>query len=267
MVIDFHAHCFNDALAPAAIAKLEETSNITAVHDGTAGGLKAHMRECGVDVSVVQPVATKPSQVKVINEWSRASAGPSLVFFGAMHPDDEDFAAVAQQLKNDGFAGVKLHPDYQHFFADEPRMMPLYEALRDAGLVALLHAGYDIGYPAPVHCTPLMLRNVVKNMPGLKLVAAHMGSHALWRDVEEVLIGLPLYFDTSYSHYALGGDNMARMIRAHGAQNVLFGTDSPWKRADDEIDIITSLGLSSDETDMILFRNARELLGMAKIHH
>lgn len=260
MVIDFHTHCFTDALAPSAIPVLEKNSGITAVHDGTAGGLKAHMQRCDVSKSVVLPVATKPAQVRPINEWARQTSDDALVFFGAMHPDDENFAAVAQGLKNKGFSGVKLHPDYQHFFADEPRMMPVYDALREAGLVLVLHAGVDIGFPAPVHSTPLMIRNVIKNMPGLKIVAAHMGGHALWRDVEDVLVGLPVFFDTSYSHYALGDEAMARMIRCHGAENVLFGTDSPWKSADDEIARIRALGLSFEEQELILYKNAQRLL-------
>lgn len=260
MVIDFHTHCFADALAPSAIDRLQKNANITAVHDGTLGGLKAHMAACGVDQCVVQPVATKPSQVSAINQWALENTDDKAIFFGALHPDDPDFIYAAQKLKQNGFKGVKLHPDYQHFFADEPRMMPLYEALRDLGLAVVLHAGVDIGYPAPVHCTPMMLRRVIENVPGLKLVAAHMGSHALWRDAEDVLLGLPLYIDTSYSYYALQKANMSRMICKHGAQNVLFGTDSPWMRADDEIKNIMNLDLPFEDKEAILYKNALALL-------
>jgi len=260
MVIDFHTHCFADSLAASAIDKLQKSANITAMHDGTLSGLKSHMAACGVDKAVVLPVATKPSQVGVINKWALKSTDDSTVFFGALHPDDPDFVSAAKRLKEDGFKGIKLHPDYQRFFADETRMFPLYEALRDLGLTVVLHAGVDIGYPAPVHCTPLMLRRVVQNVPGLKLVAAHMGSHALWHDVEDVLLGLPLYIDTSYSHYVLKKEGMARMINKHGAENVLFGTDSPWMRADDEMNHIMELELPLQDKEAILFKNALELL-------
>lgn len=259
MVIDFHAHCFADSIASAAIKSLEENSNIKAVHNGTAGGLAAYMHRCGVDKSVVLPIATKTTQVGRINKWA-AQHHESLIFFGALHPDDADFFNVAKQLKQDGFTGVKLHPDYQHFYADEPRMMPLYEALRDLDLLLVLHAGIDIGYPVPVHCTPLMIRNILQNVPGIKLVAAHMGSYSLWSDVDELLLGRPVYFDTSYCYDDLGGEQMARMIKSHGAEKVLFGTDSPWKRADAEIEAITSLALPADDIDRILYKNALDLL-------
>lgn len=260
MVIDFHAHCFPDALAGKAIAGLEKGCNIKAVHDGTVGGLKNYMRRCGVDKSVVLPVATKPSQVKVINEWAKQTRDGELPFLGAVHPDDEDFYGVVEGLKADGFRGVKLHPDYQHFFADEKRMMPLYEALRDAGLIAVFHAGLDIGLPSPIHCTPLMIKDMLKSVRGLTVVAAHMGSHALWRDVEELLCGSPVYLDTSYSYYSLGKQGMERLIKRHGADRVLFGTDSPWTSADAELDAIMSLDIPERDIDKILCMNALSLL-------
>lgn len=260
MVIDFHTHCFPDTLAKKAVSKLEECCSIKAVHDGTAGGLKSYMKACGVDRAVVLPVATKPSQVKTINEWAKNSGDGVLHFFGAVHPDDADYYNVVQQLKSDGFRGVKLHPDYQRFIADDKRVMPLYEALRDAGLVVVFHAGMDIGLPSPIHCTPLMLKNIMKQIKGIKIVAAHMGSHALWHDAEQLLCGLPLFLDTSYSYYMLKEDGMERMIKKHGAENVLFGTDSPWTSADNEIEKITSLKLPQSDIDKILYGNALSLL-------
>lgn len=281
MIIDFHTHCFDDALAPYAVSTLEKNGGIKAKHDGTVSGLREYMRQCGVDLCVVHPVATKSAQVKTINQWAmentdniksivadniisentqKHSERSRLCLFGALHPDDPNFLNTAQQLKNDGFKGVKLHPDYQRFYADESRMMPLYEALRDLGLIVVLHAGVDIGHTALIRCTPLMIANIINNVPGLKLVAAHMGGHALWRDAEMLLCGKDLYLDTSYAWYKLGRQGMARMIEKHGADKVLFGTDSPWKDTAAEIAHITSLGLSTSQTDLIMYKNAQALL-------
>jgi hypothetical protein len=260
MIIDFHTHCFADNIAINAVAMLEKQGGIEAVDGGTAGALRSHMRACGVDVSVVLPVATKPSQVCTINRWAKAQQDDRLVFFGAAHPDDPDFEATVKSLKADGFRGVKFHPDYQRFYADEKRMMPLYEQLRDAGLIVVLHSGIDIGFPSPVYCTPLMVRRVLDNVPGITLVAAHMGAHALWRDVEEVLIGRPVYLDTSYSFYLLGNEGMERMIKKHGAEYVLFGTDYPWRSPREEIQNIRSLSLPASDIEKILCANALSLL-------
>jgi len=262
MVIDFHTHCFADNIAENAVTTLEKQAGIQSVAGGTVEALKNHMAECGVDKSVVLPVATRPAHVVSINRWALTQRDESLQFFGAMHPDDPDVESTVRFLKENGFKGVKFHPDYQRFFADEARMIPVYELLRDAGLIVVLHAGIDIGYPSPVYCTPLMVRRVIDTIPGIRLVAAHMGSHALWHDVEEVLVGQPVYLDTSYSFYLLEKQGMERMINKHGAENVLFGTDYPWKSAGDEIPNILSLSLPVSDIDKIMYANALSLLNL-----
>ncbi len=262
MVIDFHTHCFADKIAENAVSTLEKQAGIKAVALGTTEGLKNHMVCCGVDLSVSLPVATKTSQLATINRWAKESGDDQLLFFGAVHPDDQDFETTVKSLKSMGFLGVKFHPDYQRCFADEPRMMPILELLRDEGFIVVLHSGIDIGYPCPVYCTPLMIRHIIDNIKGIKLVAAHMGAHALWRDVEELLVGQPVFFDTSYSYYLLHKQNMERMINRHGAENVLFGTDYPWMNAAEEINNIRSLSLSEADIDKILSGNARALLSL-----
>ena len=262
MVIDFHTHCFADNVAASAIPALEESGSIRARHDGTIFGLRACMQRCGIDISVVQPVATKPSQVSTINAWARQNRSGDLHFFGALHPDDPDVITTAQHLKEDGFAGVKLHPDYQKFITDEDRLMPLYQALADIGLIVLFHAGVDIGLPNRVHCTPLMIRRVMDTVPDLTIVAAHMGGHALWHDACELLLGRNVYIDTSYSWYQLKEAGMTHMIKKHGAHRVLFGSDSPWTCQETEIAHIRSLPLPPRDIENILCRNAQRLLGL-----
>ena len=260
MIIDFHTHCFADSIAKNAVAQLEKVGEITAYSDGTTAGLLKNMERTGIDKSFVMPVATKPSQVDSINKWAAEKTDDKLQFFGAIHPDSDNAIETLQQLKKDGFLGIKLHPDYQGFFADEKRMMPVYDAARQLGLIVLLHAGVDIGLKGAVHCTPLMIRKILENIPGIKLIAAHMGSHALWRDVEETLTGKDIYLDTSYSSYDLKQEGMLRMIKKHGTDRILFGTDSPWTDAAAEIDFIRDLSLGSADIDKILYKNALTLL-------
>lgn len=260
MIIDFHTHCFSNNIAKSAISQLESVGDVKAFHDGTAAGLISYMRRYGIDKSVVLPVATKPSQVSVINEWAKLEETDKLCFFGSLHPMDENIYDVINQLKADGFKGVKMHPDYQSFLVDDRCMMPVYEALRDTGLTLVVHAGVDIGFPSLVHCTPVMISKVLREVPGLRLVVAHMGGHGLWRDVEDILLGKDIYIDTSFSSYVLGSEGMLRMIRKHGAEKVLFGSDSPWTDAGKELKLLNNLHLSSSQKDLIMYKNALELL-------
>ena len=272
MVVDFHVHCFPDALAPRAIPKLAATGGIDPHLNGTASDLRRSMKEAGISLSVVQPVATRPQQVRRINEWAAATqaykratpdqADPGLIFFGALHPDLEDWREEIGRIKSDGLRGVKFHPDYQDFFVDEERMWPIYETLFQEGLVILFHAGVDIGLPPPVHCPPERLARVLHQFPEGRIVAAHMGGFRCWDGVARHLVGSEIYFDTSFSYAELGAAGMARLIQDHGADRVLFGTDSPWTSQQEELISIRSLRLLPAERDRILYRNAFALLGL-----
>ena len=76
MIIDFHTHAFADHVAPKAMASLMAGSNgiYTPCSDGTVRGLLNNMAQWGIDYSVVQPVATKPSQTVTVSRWAQEIA-------------------------------------------------------------------------------------------------------------------------------------------------------------------------------------------------
>ena len=129
-------------------------------------------------------------------------------------------------------------------------------------MIILFHAGVDIGLPPPYHCTPERLFTLIKDFPGGVFVASHMGGYKCWDQVEELLAGRSIYFDTSYSLHALGAEKVVKIIKAHGMEKVLFGTDSPWASQEKEIERFNALVLSSDDKKNILGMNAAMLLGI-----
>lgn len=277
MIIDIHAHTFPDPLAERALAQLTARAQVPAYTDGTNAGLCAAMARAGIDRAAVMPVATKPAQVRVINAWAAEvnAQYPALICFGVLHPDAEDWAAEIERLAVDGIRGVKLHPDYQGFVIDEARLLPMYRAMAAAGLILLTHAGVDIGLPPPPHCPPERLARVLDAVPGLTVIAAHMGGYAQWDDVEQYLVGRDVYLETSYSlttggRASAGADEfprlspeqMLRIIRAHGAGRILFGSDSPWTNQAQALADLRALPLAADKLTGILGGNAARLLGL-----
>lgn len=262
MIIDIHTHTFPDELAARAVAVLADRSCVTPYADGTCAGLCASMQRAGVDRSVIMPIATKPAQVRSINSWAVQVSRKyhELICFGTIHPKQTDWQTEIDRLVADGIPGIKLHPEYQEFFVDDAELIPIYHTLADAGLILLFHAGVDIGLPPPVHCTPDRLARVLDAAPELTIIAAHMGGYDLWDDVERYIIGRELYLDTSYSLTDLGVDQMTGLLQAHGADKILFGTDSPWTDQSAEVNGIRALPLTDDEIDAILGGNAERLL-------
>lgn len=261
MIIDIHAHCFPDALAPRALEVLTHNCDVKPYTDATCGGLRESMRIAGVDKSAIMPIATKPGQARSINQWAKEISSEDIISFGSLHPAQDDLQAEIDRLVADGIPGVKFHPDYQEFFVDDPSLVPMYRALADAGLIVLFHAGVDIGLPPPVHCPPDRLARVLDAVPDMTVIAAHMGGYQCWDGVKHYLVGRDVYFDTSYSLADLGPERMTALIKAHGADKILFGTDSPWTDQKAEIEGIRALDLSEEEKTAILGGNAERVLG------
>jgi len=262
MVIDFHTHCFPDELADKALQVLAERAGVPTRLDGTVKDIKRSMEAAGIDYSVILSIATKPSQTERVNNWSAEIQGSGIVAFGSIHPDYEGWKDELLRIKQLGLRGVKFHPDYQLFFVDEARVFPIYERAFELGLIIIFHAGLDIGLPEPYHCTPERLLKVVRSFPQGKVVAAHMGSYSYWDDVERYLVGEDVYFDTSYSLGWIGDEQAKRIIKRHGYEKILFGTDSPWTGQAEEIEKLKRLNFGAKVENAILGDNAKRLLGI-----
>ena len=263
-IIDIHTHIFPDMLAEGAIKFLEEEADTKAFHDGTEAGLRKSMQEAGIAKSVQQPVATKPSQVKSINDWAAplASASGDIVSFGGMHPEYKDIAGEMRRMKELGFKGFKLHPEYQKFYPDDPAVFPMYEAAMDNDMIVFFHTGEDIGIKPPYFSTPDHMLRLQSTFPYLKLVFAHMGGWMLWDDVERLIVGREVFLETSYTMGLIPDDRFVNMVRDHGVEWVLFGTDSPWRSQKDDLDHLISLPFTDHEKEQLLNRNAVRLLGL-----
>jgi len=259
-IIDIHTHIFPDEIAPTTIRYLEEEANTKAYLDGTISDLKGSMNRAEISISVNQPISTKPSQVQSINNWAKQIQNDAIISFGTIHPRFEDFESEIKRLKEWGIKGVKFHPDYQKFHPDDKSMFPIYESLRENEMIILFHAGVDIALYPPSHATPQRLAKVLDNFPGLKIIASHLGGNQMWDDVEKYLVGRDIYFDTSYVIDYIEAERFVTIMKNHGFDKILFGTDSPWKDQADEVKKISSLDIPQEIKSDIFWGNANDLL-------
>ncbi|MBO6109012.1 MAG: amidohydrolase [Eubacterium sp.] len=270
MIIDIHAHTYPDKIAERTVSELKKAAGVEAHGDGTAGGLSESTKEAGIDMTLVLPVATTPHQVPTINEvaykTNLSSSRKKLMSFGAIHPDSPDPKKVLRGIAALGIRGIKLHPDYQGVFFDDIRYKRIVEIATELGLYIIVHAGIDIGLPDPVHTTPDMIKEVISDTGTDKLILAHMGGWRMWDEVIEKLIACDVMIDTAFSTTAIDVDGMldeekfAQMVRAFGADRVLFGTDWPWAPQKKSLKWIGNLPLHKLEKEKILGLNAEKIL-------
>jgi len=262
-MIDMHTHAFSEEIAERAVKKLAENSNVEPFLNGTLEDLSKSTRNAELEYSIVAPIATKPSQVRTINIWALDihKKYNNLIGFGTLHPHMENPEKEVEWLLENKFKGIKVHPDYQMTLIDDPKFMKIHKALAKAGLILLTHAGYDIGLPPPRHCNPKNLAKVMDTVPDLTIIAAHMGGIEEQEDVEKYYFGRNIYLDTCYTHHHINGNQLAKKIKSHGVDKILFGTDSPWSDQKEQINYIKSLPLLTEkEKNMVLEENAKRLL-------
>ena len=101
---------------------------------------------------------------------------------------------------------------------------------------------------------------VLEAFPSLTVVGAHLGGWSVWEDAERLLPHYPnFHVDCSSSMYALSPQKTLEIIRAYGADRVLFGTDYPMWSVEKELERFDALNLTQEERELILHSNAERL--------
>ena len=262
-IIDVHCHVYPEKLAPKAIeATLRFYQIDRALCKGTVEDLKAENARAGIAYHVIHSAATKPEQVRKIDDFIASvvqQAPDRFIGFGTLHQDSADMAgdvAYAQQL---GFRGVKIHPDMQGVSMVDDRSMRLFDACRGK-LIVLFHAGDDrYAYSNPEELIP-----VLEAFPDVTFIGGHLASYRIWDSAVRRLAGKyeNLYVDCSSSFFLTGLEKGRDLIRAFGADHVLFGTDYPIWNPRLELEQFLHLGLNRQEEERILWNNAAQLLGL-----
>ncbi|MEG0741542.1 MAG: amidohydrolase family protein [Clostridia bacterium] len=259
-IIDSHVHIYPDGIALRAAASIGTFYDLPMDMDGTLSTLLAHGAAAGISRFLVHSVAITQERVHSINDYLLRVAAEypdKLIGFGTLHPDLPDIPAELARIKASGLRGVKLHPDIQRFCLDDAGAVRMFHQIADAGLPALVHTG-DYRYP---FSQPERMARVLDQVPGLRVICAHLGGWSVWEEAWRVLAGRPgVWVDTSSSLYALEPQKAAEIIRRYGAERVLFGTDYPMWEPGEELARLMALPLTNTEREGILHANLEAFL-------
>jgi predicted TIM-barrel fold metal-dependent hydrolase len=261
MIIDVHAHVWPDAVASRALGgAVASLPHLRPFGDGTVAGLRASMEVSGIDRTAAFGIGNHGPGVEKANAFVGGLDRDIVIPFGSVHVDlsvEENLASLARH----DLHAVKVHPIFQGFDLDDRRLWAILEAFGDR-FVTIVHVGGSS--PAAASCTPAMLAEVVRNFPDLRLIACHFGGYEELRRAEESVIGLPVMVDCSWppSLGEIPREELRSLIRRHGAERVLFGSDWPMADPAVEMAVIRSLGLTDAEEAAILGGNAATLFGL-----
>lgn len=258
-IFDFHTHAYPQKVAGKAVEFLNSYYRVNCMGNGSMSDLLCSADEAGITHVLVHAVATKPSQVENVNTWIARHISDRVIGFGTIHPQYEHIEKELKRIRKLGLRGIKLHPDFQEFNANDPSMDIIYSNIQ-GNLPVLVHVGDENND----YSSPARIADVLDRYPRLTLIAAHLGGYSQWDDAEKYLIGRDLYIDTSSALWAIPSEKAVHLIRKHGVHKVLFGTDYPLTRHKDELARFMALDLTEEERRLILFDNAVSLLRLKK---
>ncbi|UCC76063.1 MAG: amidohydrolase, partial [Anaerolineales bacterium] len=162
-----------------------------------------------------------------------------------------------------GFRGVKLYPTYQHFYANESRLYPLYAKAQELQIPVMIHTGSSIFRGARLkYGDPLYMDDVAVDFPDLTLLMVHSG-RGFWYDRAYFLAKLH-----ANMYMEISGLPPQKLLvyfpeLEQVADKVVFGSDWPgMPHIKRNIETIRGLPLKEETKEKILGGNAARILGL-----
>lgn len=263
MFFDAHTHAFHPKIAAKATVKLEEHYKIKLTGTGVLDDLLARAKKAGLDKVVVLCAATAAAQVVPANNFAiELGKTPEVIPFGTIHPDYEDWKGQMDVLRAAGIRGLKLHPDFQGFRMDDPRLLPIIEETQD-DFVYMWHVG-DVLPPKENPSCPYKLAALMDMFPRARFIAAHFGGYQHWDYAMEALVGRNVWFDTSSALEFMTDAQLKGVLDKHPREKILFGSDYPLYDPSEEYKVLQSRTGYSDAIMEELLSNAGMLLGITE---
>jgi uncharacterized protein len=284
MIIDAHCHIFTKLIIENV------ANNLALVESLKLDGVYARQRldpivlqqsaeANGVDLCLLLPTAA-PDKVRAENDRhiKFSAKFPRLRTLATLHPMMHGLSEEIGRIFDLGIRGFKFSSFSQRFDLASPEAEAMFSTLGQMGssrgflpVVVLdtftradLHFGAD-----PEHLTiPAKFTKVSHRHPEVNFVGSHMGGLAA--DFDELRGQLipaeNLYLDTSNAAHTLNEAEFVELLKSHGPDHILFGTDWPWFHHAPEIPKIRSLldkaGYEEPEKEDVFGNNARELFGL-----
>jgi predicted TIM-barrel fold metal-dependent hydrolase len=234
-VIDAHAH----------VGRFGSWANVSC----TAEELLEKMDASGVQRSVLFG-PDNPLVRKAVRKYPER-------FVGYVWPNPHDKAAlplVIESVRRWGFRGIKLHPLVHAFLPTDEEVLPIVEFAGKEGIPVAIHSGH------PPFSLPWSIGELAEMYPEVRIVMLHMG-HA-----HGVYIQAAINTAKRYDNIILetSGVSMHSKIREAvervGEERVVFGSDYPFHDYSVELQKVRVAGLTENQRDLVLHKNAERLL-------
>ncbi len=202
-------------------------------------------------------------------------------FYGYAHHDPslkEAPSLLEKAIKEQGLKGYKILGPAVDKPLDSKELYPVWEVAQGENIPVLIHfgimgsAGGIANHP---NINPLIIHDVAKNFPGMRIIIPHFGCGYLFETLNLCWACPNVYIDTSGSNqwmrwmpYEVNLEMLFRKYRETvGPGRILFGTDSSYfprgyakSYFDEQYKAMVNVGYSDDEIERVVYGNIDDLL-------
>ena len=201
-----------------------------------------------------------------------AKNGDVLIPFASIDPAKGKMGAreARRLVKDFGVKGFKFHPTYQGFYPNDRAAYVLYEAIAEAGAIALFHTG-QTGVGSGMrggngmrlkYSNPIYLDDVAVDFPDMPIVLAHP-SFPWQEEALAVATHKPnVYIDLSGWSPKYFPPILVRYANTLLREKVLFGSDWPMITPGRWLADFEKIEIKDEVRPLILKGNAARLLGL-----
>jgi predicted TIM-barrel fold metal-dependent hydrolase len=155
-----------------------------------------------------------------------------------------------------GFAGLKLHPLFDAYPANDEVVFPLMEAAGKKNLPVFIHSGH------PPFSLPWSIGQLAESFPEVRIVMVHMGhGHGVYiqaaidmaRKYENIWLensGMPMH------------TKIREVYERVGASRIFWGSDVPFHHYEVEILRTKVCGLSEAQLEDVFYNNCKKFMDM-----
>jgi predicted TIM-barrel fold metal-dependent hydrolase len=281
--IDFHTHaeepcgCHEDDGYDELQSTMAKYFGAPWEHPPTIPETAQHYREQNI-AAVIFPVDAEreTGYRRYQNEEVAALAAENddvLIPFASIDPHKGKLGArEARRLVEDfGIQGFKFHPTMQGFYPNDRLAYPLYEAIAEAGKIALFHTGQTgVGSGMPggngmrlKYSNPMYIDDVAVDFPDMPIVMAHP-SFPWQEEALAVATHKPnVYIDLSGWSPKYFPPILVRYTNTLLKRKMLFGSDWPMITPERWLSDFEKIEIREDVRPLVLKENAIRLLGLS----
>jgi predicted TIM-barrel fold metal-dependent hydrolase len=163
---------------------------------------------------------------------------------------------LARRVEEQGFSGLKLHPLFDAYTANDAVVHPLMDVAKAKNLPVFIHCGH------PPFSLPWSIAQLAEAYPDVRIVMVHMGhGHGVYiqASIDMAVKHDNLWLETSGQpmHFKI-----AEAYRRVGRDRVFWGSDAPFHHYAVEILRTEVSGLAEHQIEDVFYNNIKVFMGI-----